>query len=63
LIEGAKRIIEFLNDEGLADEELLKIRERINEAISKVLTDEEGFKKDVSEIVKLMADYLKSHYP
>ena len=63
LLEGAKRIIEFLEEEGTADKELLKIKEKIDEAISKVLTDEEGFKAGINEVIKLMANYLRNHYP
>ncbi len=64
LLEGAKRIIEFLEEEeGLADKELLNIKEKIDDAMSKVLTDEEGFKAGINEVIKLMANYLRNHYP
>ena len=63
LLEGAKRIIEFLEEEGLADKELLNIKEKMDDAMSEVLTDEEGFKAGINEAVKLMANYLRNHYP
>ena len=62
LLEGAKRLIEYLENKGIADQELLEIKEGIEKAINKVLTDEEAFKKGIDEVVKLMANYLKVYF-
>lgn len=62
LLEGAKRLIDYLEEKGVADEELIRLREMIVNSINLVLTDEEAFKRATGEVVKSLAKYLKSHY-
>jgi hypothetical protein len=62
LLEGAKRLIDYLEEKGLADDELIGLRDMIVKSMNLVLTDEEAFRKATAEVVKSLARYLKTHY-
>jgi hypothetical protein len=59
LIDGASRLIEILEKEGLSDEFLSKIRKKIEEKESSVMTNKDEFIKLLDDLTLDFADELK----
>jgi hypothetical protein len=59
LIDGASRLIEILEKEGLSDEFLSKIRKKIEEKENSVMTNKDEFIELLDDLTLDFADELK----
>ncbi|MCD6324653.1 MAG: hypothetical protein J7L55_06065 [Desulfurococcales archaeon] len=63
LIEGARRIIEFMLRKGIAGSEILRIKDMIGNAVGLALTDEDEFIEAISAINRELGFYLRKKFP
>ncbi|RLE08465.1 hypothetical protein DRZ78_01010, partial [Candidatus Aerophobetes bacterium] len=59
LIDGASKLIEILEGEGLADEFLLKVRKKIEDKKYSVMSSKNEFIKFLDDLTLDFADELK----
>jgi hypothetical protein len=59
LLDGASRVIDIMEKEGITHETILKIKNKIQMAIDIIMTDENEFVKIVDDITKDLGDFIE----
>lgn len=59
LLDGASRVINIMEKEGITHETILKIKNKIQMAIDIIMTDENEFVKIVDDITKDLGDFIE----
>lgn len=60
LLESVKRLIDLMEEEGMVDEDLRKLRDEIVEGIDLVMYDEEKFINYLNGLVRHLARIIKN---
>ena len=59
LLDAATKLIEIMEEEGKCDEDILKLKELIEESIDTLMYDEEAFVKFLDELTKKLAKIIR----
>jgi len=60
LLDAASRLIDIMEDEGKSNDEILKLKELIEENIDVLMYDEEEFIRLLDELAKQLAKIIKN---
>ncbi|ASA78108.1 DUF6092 family protein [Thermococcus sp. 5-4] len=60
LLDAASRLIEIMEDEGKAGEEVLRLRELVEEAIDVLMYDQEEFVRLTDELSRELARIIRN---
>lgn len=58
LLDAASRVINMMENEGIANETFFKIKNKISQAIENLMSDEVEFIKIVDEITKDLGEFI-----
>ncbi len=59
LLDAATKLIEIMEKEGKCDEDILKLKELIEESIDTLMYDEEAFIEFLDELTKKLAKIIR----
>ncbi len=59
LLDAATKLIEIMEEEGKCDEDILKLKELIEESIDTLMYDEEAFIESLDELTKKLAKIIR----
>ncbi len=59
LLDAATKLIEIMEKEGKCDEDILKLKELIEESIDTLIYDEEAFIESLDELTKKLAKIIR----